>query len=118
MKDLEDLIDAYRAHTLGLAALLDAVEARGAQPAPVHLAELDALQRLSGEGDLEPAVARALARRLQATQEAEAPDGAPDAPLAADATQVKPPSRSPGDAANAGTGAGASVNAAVDAAAR
>jgi non-specific serine/threonine protein kinase len=95
MQDLEDLIDAYRAHTLGLAALLDAVEARGARPAPVHRAELDALERLSGEGDLEPAVARALVRRLQTSQETDSADGGPDAPLEADATKVKPRSPTP-----------------------
>jgi non-specific serine/threonine protein kinase len=101
MQDLEDLIDAYRAHTLGLAALLDAVEARGAQPATVHLAELDALQRLSGAGDLEPAVARALVRRLQTLQETDAREGGSDAPLEADATKVKPRSPTPADMDNA-----------------
>ncbi|CAB3770056.1 serine/threonine-protein kinase [Paraburkholderia solisilvae] len=99
MNDLEALILAYRAHTLDLAALLDAVSARGAQPAIDHLAELAGLQRLSEEGELEPAVAGALTRCLQAAQDRV---GA-GVPGAHDATVVKPAPRTPSHAADAAT---------------
>jgi serine/threonine protein kinase len=95
MRDLDELIHAYREKALGLVALLDAVQARGVQPDADHLAELATLQRLSEEGALEPAVATALVRRMQASQQKAglpAPD-ALDAADAPDATKVKPASR-------------------------
>ncbi|TDY52747.1 non-specific serine/threonine protein kinase [Paraburkholderia rhizosphaerae] len=95
MKDFEDLITAFRENTLGLVALLDAVEARGARPTEDHLAELAALERLRDDGALAPAVATALSRRLQASQhmtaaQASQSQEASQASELADATRMKP----------------------------
>src|ERR1700751_5654498 len=73
MRDLDEIIHAYREKGVGLVTL----------------------QRLREEGPLEPAVATALVRRMQASQQKAglpAPD-ALDAADAPDATKVKPASR-------------------------
>jgi non-specific serine/threonine protein kinase len=86
MNFLNELLAAYRAHTLQLSTLLDVLASRGAQPHDAHLAEVALIERLGAEGNLPSEAGEALVAKLRALQ--------PRAPAAStrddDATVLQP----------------------------
>lgn len=100
MKTLAELLAAYRSGTLTLAALFEALDARGPVDAAQHGAEVAALERLGSDGRLDANIVRALVAKLRTVQQrlaaadsdATQPTQRPTAPRPPldDATVVKP----------------------------
>jgi serine/threonine protein kinase len=94
MNSIAELVSAYQADKLKLAALFDALGARGVVPEAEHNAEREWLEQQRDAGALEPMVAKALLAKLAAVQAAPT-----DAAHDDDATQIKPATQRPVPAA-------------------
>ena len=90
MNSIAELVAAYRADKLKLAALFDAVGARGTLSESEYQAERLWLEQQRDTAALEPMVAKALLAKLAAVQGA-----SPDAAHDDDVTQVKPATQRP-----------------------
>ena len=94
MNSIAELVSAYQADKLKLAALFDALGARGALSEAEHHAEREWLEQQRDAGTLEPMVAKALLAKLAAVQSATAASAHDD-----DVTQIKPATTRPVPAA-------------------
>ncbi|WP_426689575.1 protein kinase domain-containing protein [Rhodanobacter ginsengiterrae] len=90
MNSIAELVSAYQADKLKLAALFDALGARGAVPEAQHRADREWVEQQRDTGALDPMVAKALLAKLAAVQAATAGAAHDD-----DVTQIKPATQRP-----------------------
>ncbi|WP_350015742.1 bifunctional serine/threonine-protein kinase/formylglycine-generating enzyme family protein [Rhodanobacter sp. IGA1.0] len=96
MNSIAELVSAYQADKLKLAALFDALGARGAVSEAQHHAEQEWLEQQRDAGALDPMVAKALLAKLASVQASPAGASQDD-----DVTQVKPATQRPAPSAPA-----------------
>jgi serine/threonine protein kinase len=90
MNSIAELVAAYKADTLKLPAVFEAITARGVMPEAEYRADVAWLERQRAEGTLEPLIIKALLAKLAIVQAP--PTGAVED---ADVTMVKPTTQRP-----------------------